>query len=328
MSKHNNEEPETEIYDVYGSAIEFESDVEIPENIAGLSEDEYDDLLEKLGFDEFDFDLEEHELANLPVVAVVGRPNVGKSTFVNRIIGRREAVVEDVPGVTRDRVRYEAEWNGVPFIVVDTGGWESNAKGMAAQVSAQAQQAMTTSDVVLFVVDTNVGATDADEQSGPFTMHGLMVVDDVDFTPATNPTGDGTYTFLLRKGSEWSLGFASVGSGNRLRARVGAADAYSTETDAPAATAIVRVAPAATATAEPALKAVRRGHRERHEQQHGRNDRDSRLDPEQVRLGDAGSDAGEIGGEPEMDVGIDGQAHDRHAHEALAQQIHGDSLPR
>lgn len=164
MSKDKaGQDKETEIYEVYGTSIEFESDVEIPENIAGLSENEYEELLDKLGFDEFDFELAEHEVENLPVVAVVGRPNVGKSTFVNRIIGRREAVVEDTPGVTRDRVRYEAEWNGVPFIVVDTGGWESNAKGMAAQVSAQAQQAMTTSDVVLFVVDTNVGATDADE---------------------------------------------------------------------------------------------------------------------------------------------------------------------
>jgi GTP-binding protein len=157
------EAEETEIYDVYGSSIEFESDVEIPENIGNLSDAEYEDLLEKLGFDEFDFDVSELELANLPVVAVVGRPNVGKSTFVNRIIGRREAVVEDVPGVTRDRVRYEAEWNGVPFIVVDTGGWESNAQGLSAQVSAQAQQAMISSDVVLFVVDSTVGATDTDE---------------------------------------------------------------------------------------------------------------------------------------------------------------------
>jgi GTP-binding protein len=99
----------------------------------------------------------------LPVVAVVGRPNVGKSTLVNRLIGRREAVVEDTPGVTRDRVRYEAEWNGIPFIVVDTGGWEQDARGMSAQVSAQAESAMRSSDVVVFVVDATVGATDADE---------------------------------------------------------------------------------------------------------------------------------------------------------------------
>ena len=66
-----------------------------------------------------------------PVVAVVGRPNVGKSTLVNRILGRREAVVQDLPGVTRDRVSYDASWTGRRFVVQDTGGWEPDAKGDA-----------------------------------------------------------------------------------------------------------------------------------------------------------------------------------------------------
>lgn len=100
----------------------------------------------------------------LPVVAVVGRPNVGKSTLVNRILGRREAVVEDVPGVTRDRVTYEASWSGRRFTVVDTGGWNPDAAGMAARITAQAEVAAAAADVVVFVVDTTVGATDADER--------------------------------------------------------------------------------------------------------------------------------------------------------------------
>ncbi len=99
----------------------------------------------------------------LPVVAVVGRPNVGKSTLVNRILGRREAVVEDVPGVTRDRVAYEAAWSGRRFTLVDTGGWDPEAEGMAARITAQAEVAAAAADVVVFVVDSTVGATDSDE---------------------------------------------------------------------------------------------------------------------------------------------------------------------
>jgi GTP-binding protein len=96
-------------------------------------------------------------------VAVVGRPNVGKSTLVNRLIGRRQAVVEGVPGVTRDRVPYDANWNGRRFTVVDTGGWVPDARDRAAAIAAQAEIAVQTADVVVFVVDVTVGATDADE---------------------------------------------------------------------------------------------------------------------------------------------------------------------
>src|SRR5262245_28462551 len=99
----------------------------------------------------------------VPVLAVVGRPNVGKSTLVNRILGRREAVVEDVPGVTRDRVAYEAEWSGREFTVVDTGGWDPDARGMYERIAAQAEIAANAADAVLFVVDAMVGITDADE---------------------------------------------------------------------------------------------------------------------------------------------------------------------
>ncbi|WP_344312295.1 ribosome biogenesis GTPase Der [Fodinicola feengrottensis] len=99
------------------------------------------------------------DVTTQPVLAVVGRPNVGKSTLVNRIIGRREAVVEDVPGVTRDRVAYDALWNGRRFTVLDTGGWEVDATGRAAQIAAQAEVAAQTADAVALVVDARVGAT-------------------------------------------------------------------------------------------------------------------------------------------------------------------------
>ncbi len=116
-------------------------------------------------WDELDLDApegDEPEVA-VPTLAVVGRPNVGKSTLVNRIIGRREAVVEDVPGVTRDRVSYEANWSGRRFMVQDTGGWEPDAKGMQQSVARQAELAMQTADAILLVVDAVVGATATDE---------------------------------------------------------------------------------------------------------------------------------------------------------------------
>ncbi|MGZ4546606.1 MAG: ribosome biogenesis GTPase Der, partial [Blastococcus sp.] len=98
----------------------------------------------------------------LPVVAIVGRPNVGKSTLVNRFLGRRAAVVQDIPGVTRDRISYEALWNGKRFTVVDTGGWEPKASGLAGAIARQAEYAMKTADVIVLVVDASVGATETD----------------------------------------------------------------------------------------------------------------------------------------------------------------------
>ncbi len=99
----------------------------------------------------------------LPVLAVVGRPNVGKSTLVNRILGQRTALVEDTPGVTRDRVAYDAVWNGRQFTMIDTGGWQPDAEGIAAQVTTQATLAIHIADAVLLVVDATVGITDTDE---------------------------------------------------------------------------------------------------------------------------------------------------------------------
>ncbi|MEC9394465.1 MAG: GTPase, partial [Actinomycetota bacterium] len=98
------------------------------------------------------------------VVAIVGRPNVGKSTLLNRIIGRREAIVEERPGVTRDRKEVDASWRGREFTLVDTGGWIADGDALDDKVSRQSEQAIATADAVLFVVDVTVGVTEDDAQ--------------------------------------------------------------------------------------------------------------------------------------------------------------------
>jgi GTPase len=135
----------------------------------------------------------------VPVVAVVGRPNVGKSTLVNRILGSRQAVVQDTPGVTRDRVAYDASWRGRSFTLVDTGGWEPSpgaeagqaSRVLAEQVTAQARVAVEAADAVLFVVDTTVGITDSDDavaavlrRSGKPVVVAANKVDDTPGEPA------------------------------------------------------------------------------------------------------------------------------------------------
>jgi GTP-binding protein len=100
----------------------------------------------------------------LPRVAVVGRPNVGKSTLVNRVLGRRVTIVEEKPGVTRDRTEHRAEWIGRPFLIVDTGGWEHQPEGMSARIVEQAEAAIASADLVLFVVDATIGALEDDER--------------------------------------------------------------------------------------------------------------------------------------------------------------------
>lgn len=153
---------------------------QLAERLAGIDDDLADRRAAALRASLADYDMDEDDadllagltagdepvqvLPALPVVAIVGRPNVGKSALVNRILGRREAVVEDTPGVTRDRVTYKAEWMDRRFTVVDTGGWEPDAKGIDRSVAAQAEVAVDLSDVVLFVVDAMVGATATDEQ--------------------------------------------------------------------------------------------------------------------------------------------------------------------
>jgi GTPase len=127
--------------------------------------------------------------APLPVVAIVGRPNVGKSTLVNRFVGRRDAIVEEKPGVTRDRKMLEADWNGRSFTVVDTGGWLAPTSGdgaepLARQISRQAEQAIADADVILLVVDVNVGITEHDAQVAHILQRAdapvLLVVNKVD----------------------------------------------------------------------------------------------------------------------------------------------------
>ena len=134
----------------------------------------------------------------VPAVAVVGRPNVGKSTLVNRILGSRQAVVEDTPGVTRDRVAYDANWRGRAFTLVDTGGWDPYpgdtahaSRSLAEQVTAQARMSVEAADAVLFVVDAVVGITDADEavaavlrRSGKPVVLAANKVDDAPGEPA------------------------------------------------------------------------------------------------------------------------------------------------
>ncbi len=174
--------------------------------------------------------------AAAPVLAVVGRPNVGKSTLVNRILGSRQAVVEDTPGVTRDRVSYDATWRGRAFTMVDTGGWEPTTEGtpsLAAKVAAQARVAVEAADAVLFVVDAVVGVTDADaavaavlRRSGKPVVVAANKVDDAPGEPAIHAL--------------WSLGLGEPvpvsalhgrGSGDLLDAVLGALPAAPAEPD-------------------------------------------------------------------------------------------------
>jgi GTP-binding protein len=175
----------------------------------------------------------------LPRVAVVGRPNVGKSTLVNRILGRRAAITQEVPGVTRDRVAYPAEWAGRRFELVDTGGWEPKATGLQASVVAQAERAMADADLLLFVVDATVGVTEEDAAVAARLRRGkapvLLVANKVDSAAAEPQVAD-----------LWSLGLGEPlavsslhgrGSGDLLDAVVeglGGAAAADAEPEVPA----------------------------------------------------------------------------------------------
>ncbi|WP_034649839.1 ribosome biogenesis GTPase Der [Corynebacterium vitaeruminis] len=159
------EEGDTE-FEYIGGDTEFDDDFEpefddtefaSPDFGEGYSDEEWEEVERTFGFDR-----DGHLRENLCTVAIVGRPNVGKSTLVNRFIGRREAVVEDFPGVTRDRISYLADWGGKRFWVQDTGGWDPNVKGIHGAIARQAETAMETADVIVMVVDTKVGITETD----------------------------------------------------------------------------------------------------------------------------------------------------------------------
>lgn len=153
----NNLDDETEVVHVVLDEDFDEADFAAPDFGEDYSEEDWQQLEQAYGFNR-DNTVEEQ----LCTVAIVGRPNVGKSTLVNRFIGRREAVVEDYPGVTRDRISYLADWGGHRFWVQDTGGWDPNVKGIHSAIARQAETAMETADVIVMVVDTKVGITETD----------------------------------------------------------------------------------------------------------------------------------------------------------------------
>jgi GTPase len=182
---------------------------------------------------------EDESTGRLPRVAVVGRPNVGKSTLVNRILGRRAAITQEVPGVTRDRVAYQADWSGRRFELIDTGGWEPKATGLQASVVVQAERAMADADLLLFVVDATVGVTEEDAAVAARLRRGrapvILVANKVDGTAAEPQVAD-----LGSLGLGEPLAVSSLhgrGSGDLLDAvveRLGAGMAAGDEPQVPA----------------------------------------------------------------------------------------------
>jgi GTPase len=182
---------------------------------------------------------EDESTGRLPRVVVVGRPNVGKSTLVNRILGRRAAITQEMPGVTRDRVAYQADWAGRRFELIDTGGWEPKATGLQASVVAQAERAMADADLILLVVDATVGVAEEDAAVAARLRRGrvpvILVANKVDSAAADPQVAD-----------LWSLGLGEPlpvsslhgrGSGDLLDAvveRLGTAAAAADEPQVPA----------------------------------------------------------------------------------------------
>lgn len=150
------------LIDLVNDAIDQELYREYVAQLDGYDLDQTDQAL--IDLQDPDAIQEEEGGRKVGQIAVVGRPNVGKSTLVNRILGRRAAIVEDTPGVTRDRVSYDANWAGTDFKVIDTGGWESDVEGIESAIAEQAQIAMNLSDAVTLVVDGTVGPTRTDDR--------------------------------------------------------------------------------------------------------------------------------------------------------------------
>ena len=135
-------------------------------------------------------------------VAIVGRPNVGKSTLVNRIVGKRLAIVEQRPGVTRDRKEFETTWRGLPLTIVDTGGWLPGGDGLDVKVSRQSERAIGDAEVVVMVVDATVGITEEDAR-----VAGLLRQTDRPVVLAVNKVDD-----TVHEAAQWE--FMSLGLGD------------------------------------------------------------------------------------------------------------------
>lgn len=196
------------------------------------------DLLDQYGLEAEDLSLLEADIEDdppaaiqkKPVVVVVGRPNVGKSTLVNRILGRREAVVQDVPGVTRDRVMYDATWSGTDFVLVDTGGWEVDTTGLDKHVADQAELAVSMADVIIMVVDATVGATATDERALEMLRHArkpvVLAANKVD---STMQEADAAHLWSLGLGEPYPVSaLHGRGAGDLLDAVVGEIRAHQT----------------------------------------------------------------------------------------------------
>ena len=191
-------------------AIEEQEYEEYAANLEGYDLNEDDELLVSgRGFDAPDDTASARQVG---VLAVVGRPNVGKSTLVNRILGRRAAVVEDTPGVTRDRVSYDAEWAGTDFKLVDTGGWEADVEGIESAIASQAEIAVQLADAVVLVVDGQVGLTATDER-----IVKMLRASGKPVTLAVNKIDDGASEYLAAE--FWKLGLGEPHSISAMHGR-------------------------------------------------------------------------------------------------------------